>query len=527
MASADPVAVQIHRRASVEHGGAYPPETIPALASFLDELAERGVRYLLWKSNLHLTEALAGLTDLDLLVDREHALAFREVVGLHRLRPLVPPPGGAHPGMEHFLGLDKASGRLFHLHVHYQLVLGERYVKNYRVPMERHFLDSTRLLRGVPVPSVELELSVLAVRALLKYRARDVVKDVLRIRSPGIPAQIRAEMAWLLDQTTVERVRETLRAGGNVVPPHLACGLLETVTREPRSGLALLRLRTRARRALREFQRHGRLAATVEYVETAWNRRKRLRRRPPDALMTPAGGGLTVALIGADGSGKSTLVDELARWLRWKLEVRVYYMGSKEPSRRSRMLYLAYRALRRGHRTMVRRFGPESRAARPVGVVRDVTLALHHLSIGRDRASRYHAGRGDAQSGRVVIYDRFPLESLSPQPEHRLLDGPQIAASLGDSLGGLRGALAEIEERMYRTFRLPDQIVVLQVSPQVSVVRKPDHHLDVLAAKSRAAEELATLAEGRGRPVGVIRIDADRPLDEVLLALKARLWDVL
>ena len=51
--------------------------------------------------------------------------------------------------------------------MHEVLVLGERYVKNYHLPIEREFLDSVRLLDGVPVPSPELELGVLAVRALL------------------------------------------------------------------------------------------------------------------------------------------------------------------------------------------------------------------------------------------------------------------------------------------------------------------------------------------------------------------------
>ena len=53
--------------------------------------------------------------------------------------------------------------------------------------MERAFLESRRRQDGVPVPAPELELGVLSVRALLKYRARDVVKDVLEDPLAGDP----------------------------------------------------------------------------------------------------------------------------------------------------------------------------------------------------------------------------------------------------------------------------------------------------------------------------------------------------
>ncbi len=118
---------------------AYPSDTIPALAALLDEMADRRVRYCLWKSNIRLKEALAGETDLDLLVDREDALILREILGRHRLKQLVPHRASAYVGIEHFLGMDDASGRLFHLHIHYQLVLGEQHVRTIDFLWSRRF----------------------------------------------------------------------------------------------------------------------------------------------------------------------------------------------------------------------------------------------------------------------------------------------------------------------------------------------------------------------------------------------------
>ena len=62
------------------------------------------------------------------------------------------------------------------------------------------------------------------------------MKDVLKIRTPGLQSPMRDEIDWLLGQTTIERVGETLRAAGNVVPSDVACGFLRAYRGEPRAG---------------------------------------------------------------------------------------------------------------------------------------------------------------------------------------------------------------------------------------------------------------------------------------------------
>ena len=79
---------------------------------------------------------------------------------------------------------------------------------------------------------------------------------------------------------------------------------------------------------------------------------------------------------------------------------------------------------------------------------------------------------------------------------------------------------------MYEVFCLPDQLLVLEVSPDVAIDRKPDHLPEVVSVKSRAVRELATLAEGR-RGTAVTRLDADRPLTEVVLDVQTRVWDAI
>src|SRR3989304_19583 len=79
-------------------------------------LNQRGVRYCHWKSNRRLELGLCGRTDLDLLVDSEHATEFRGLLAEHQVKLVLAPPGKHYPSIENYLGFDPTTGKLFHLH---------------------------------------------------------------------------------------------------------------------------------------------------------------------------------------------------------------------------------------------------------------------------------------------------------------------------------------------------------------------------------------------------------------------------
>ncbi len=501
--------------------------SLEAVANLVQALNQHGVRYCHWKSNLRLEQGLRGQTDLDLLVDREHGQVFRRILCEHNVKPVLAAPGKRYPAIEDYLGFDPASGQLFHLHVHYQLVLGEQFVKNYRLPLEAHFLDSAQLRHGVKIPAPELEIIVLSIRALLKYRDRDAIKDVLSIRSPGLPTDILEEIAPLLEQTSLDRIAQTLAGVAGIVPADVVLQFLDIVVDTPRAGWSLCRLRRRTRRALGRYQRCSRLKATLKYFHELWRRRRSLLKFSSDQNMTPIAGGTIMALIGADGAGKSTMCQKLAQWLGRRLNVHSYYLGSKQPSRRSELLYILFRIARRSQRAVSRWLGEKNVLSKWIGGLRDILLSAHHLSIGQDRRRRYRAGKKKAMAGSIVIYDRYPLESISTGTEFRLLDGPQIAVTIDGEMGAITRALARAEKNLYRGIRLPDYLIVLGVSPDVSLQRKPDHRRAAIEAKARAVGELKAMANSDARKLGLIYLNADLPLEGVLSQLKTRIWRVL
>lgn len=470
-------------------------------ATTIGDAVDRGIRICSWKSNSHLSAGLVGDTDIDLLVAPDDEQDLNQLLSSRGWVQVESPPGGRHDGMTHYLGRDD-YGKLFHLHVHDRLVLGQRYSKNYVLPLTSVFLDSSNLEEGVPRPDPSIELVVLACRVLLKYRIRDTIKDVLGIRTPGVPLATIEEIDWCLDQVDDDRLEEGLRRCERTVPPDLIRSFLGIIQSKPRSGLRLWILKGRLERSLALHRRRSRLAAAGVYARALFESRTGLQRDPRLRLK---GRGIAMAMVGADGSGKTTISSELASWLGGKLAVSRYYMGSKQPSRMTTASYLAFRILRRGHREAT--FLGESVARRLLARMRDVLLAVHHLSVARDRLRRMKQARQDLSDGYVVIMDRYPLEALGTTKRIRLLDGPSIDAEAT----GLMGKLAQHESTLYRDFELPEAIMLLKVDPHIALERKPDHDLDALVEKTRGVAELEGLAESEGRDSRIYRINSNQP----------------
>ena len=159
---------------------------IALITQLADALEERGVSYCHWKSNTAISRSETGDNDLDLLVDRNQAAVFREVLSLAGFSRVERQGKPLPPGKEDYIGYDRESGKLVHVDVHYQLVLGHDRTKNYRIPLERAFLDSAERSGTFYLPPTELEYVVFLIRMVLKYAIWDeVLWQGLRGRRAG------------------------------------------------------------------------------------------------------------------------------------------------------------------------------------------------------------------------------------------------------------------------------------------------------------------------------------------------------
>lgn len=489
------------------------------VVSLFGALAAGGIRCCHWKSNSHLDAAISGETDLDLLVDRAQLDEFRRIVADHGFKAMRAAPGKDYPGVENHLGLDLGTSRVLHLHVHADLVLGQQFVKDYHLPIESAVLDSVREVSGIPIPAADMELIVLAMRAVLKYRARDALKDLLGVRGPGIPRAILAEATWLSQQTSGPRIERRLSELQGVVPAAVVREIIDVLTRGRTRGIRLIVLRARLRRALRRFRRLSRPRATLRYVAALWRKRRQSRRGDPKRRMRPTTGGTTIAVIGPDGAGKTSVIAATQRVLSTRMDVQTIYMGSSQPSaptralkRGSKLAFSATRVLER-HRLTARLLGsPTRRTAR-------LLLAMRRVVEGRQRGRRALEGQRAAETGSVVIFDRYPLEAV--RIHDRVMDGARLDTELSQPRGRLIEHLVRRERELHDRISPPDHVIALRVDPDVSLGRKPAHDPESIHAKSESITDATRTRSD------FLEIDANAPFEAVVREVNERIWDWL
>src|ERR1700694_209122 len=263
-------------------------------------LAMRGVSYGQWKGHGKRERWESGRGDIDLLVDRAAWADFADVLAGLGFKLALPPPGREAAGILHYFGLDERTGQLIHVHAYQRLVVGLPWRTHYRLPLERALLDSATQQAVFKTPAPELEIVVLVLRLSLRH----ALTDPLRRTPPRWLDGALPELDRLEDQATPEAVRAALARHF----PEVSVTLFERCRHALRGDYSpWRRLAVRVQLA-RALAAHASRPPVFALAERVWQRVRPLGQRL-------AGGGSVVALLGGDGSGKSTYAEALDAWL--------------------------------------------------------------------------------------------------------------------------------------------------------------------------------------------------------------------
>lgn len=470
--------------------------------ALLTGLDSAGVGYVHWKSNEHLEASLRGETDLDLLVPPEQILAFERVVANLGFVTMAIPRERRVPGVTAYLGFDPDTGCLLHLDVTSSLTVGERLLKNHVLGAEAWLMANPVSLHGVPTPSPERELIVLYVRCMLKTAWRQLVRSSLRGGSP-LPPRIRSELTWLAERVDPTSLSEAVASSDLPLTTAEIVEFHERVLGEDLDLTYVFRVRSSLRRRLRGHERLPRHRA----VPKRWWLRLRVA-RPVTALgfgipsRTLEGKGALVAVVGADGSGKSRLTRDLESWLAAKLVVRHVYFGQPKSGFWFKMLNKPGSLAR-------------SRQARsgPFASMSRYTDPLKWMMLGRRRRRMMSEALRMTARGSMVIAERFPLADFETMAVP--MDGPRLQRDPGRPK-----SWARYEQRQYDAIGQPDLLIVLDADLETLRGRKLDLGVDEHRAKVAA---VSILKPGPGRVI----IDAARPYDDVLTEAKRAVWETI
>lgn len=484
-----------------------PDGTLTLVLDLCHELWTSGVRYCHWKSNDMLVRSVRGENDLDLLIHRRDAQRFARVLTRLGFRQAVAPGGREHPGVSHHYALDAASGTFVHIHAHFMLVLGDDTTKNYRLPIERAYLASTRYEQVLPTPAPEFELAVFVVRMMLKH----ATWDAYAVGKGSLGQSERRELGWLLEHADHDSTLAVVTEHIAGVGVDLWSQCLDNLTGD---GGAAQRL-VLGRRMLRALRPHARRSwpadLTLRVVRRGtWGGRRYLLNKPVRKRLARTGA--TVAIVGGDGAGKSTAVAGAAQWLGGPLLVRQTHLGKPRPSLTTLLV--------KGPMYVARSAGllPSTHAVVDprTATVADFpgnAWALWHLLTARDRLREYRALRRVADSGGLVVSDRWPL------PQITLMDGPRTTWLLEcEDIGPFTRALAAREAALYRQIAPPDVLVVLRIDPEIAVARRSDEDGGYVRARN------TEVRDADWSRTGAVIVDAALPAEQVLASVKQAIW---
>jgi hypothetical protein len=485
------------------------------LHEVLTAFHRHNIRYCYWKSTRRIHAVLRGESDLDLLVGRpdQHRA---EMILLARDFKLFPMQANRdHPSMLSFLGHDEASGRIVHVHLHFRLIVGERLLRNYRLPWEDIVLRYALLHPVLQIRMLEptIEAVLLGVRSCVELRRSDPVALRSWQAVKHKFALDRADVAARVDPAALRDLATAL------LNDELAEMLVDAIFSE-RELEDQRRFRRCVVRHLSTFRAYNRLEARLRgswrgLLWAAGNMNRHFFLLPRPWSRRAPGGGCVIAIVGVDGSGKSTVAAAMRAWLGAEVDVVPIYFGTGDgkPSALLRPFKLMVPLARRIVTIKPKGASHGKVSNRPPGLLYGLLMMVWATVVAREKRNKLFAARRGAQRGLVIITDRYPQNENSA-----FNDGPLLTR-----LTAVPRWLRRFESATYALAQQlpPDLVVKLDVLATTAARREPDMDPAIIRERVMDLQRL-TFAGAR-----IVRVDAEQPLFHVIRTVKREIWRLL
>lgn len=470
------------------------------VVSLIDKWERAKVVNCHWKSTDHIEEAFCGLTDLDVLVDVKDASHAEQIAMSCGFIPMQTAEFRRYPSVYDFIAYDSVLNLFIHLHLHYQLVLGDRWVKAYRLPIESGVLHRRVWLNDYAtwIISPVDELVIFCARMCAKFDrpfgSEKIMQEasflVSRLGADNDFAQIDGEYPGPLISLAKTVIKNSIAAGA---------GQILKVKKE----MHLYR-----RMSLFRFFFLSKLRLGYRVIVELVRRKLKVfifgRRRLPR-------GGVTVAFVGMDGSGKTSAIARNSLFFSNQMDVATVFLGSGKSGapwyRRIVFNFFGTKAKFKNRQGSVE--GSRHRKKYPI-----YYLLWHWLCLS-DRIRRIKTVFRNRTSGVLVLVDRWLQDTIPGS-----LDGPKMNPDFVDSLFSPSVKKAELYTyRLARRFP-PDLVLRFVVSPSVSRMRKPGDLSKVQA--EQAKKDLLTIV---WPPYcDVVDINADESIEVVDANIRKAIW---
>jgi thymidylate kinase len=461
------------------------------------------IPYAAWKGCHELYIALEGKANVDILIDPDYQDRFQRLMCEY---------GFVHaeykqlsfPLVEHYYCYDKMLDQIGHLHVYYGLVTGESHTKSYHIPLEKEFL-SRRFMNDYGI----YELSYCdqaVVHAIRHYMKISSLLGYL------FWARERPDYVQEYDYISNGLISQ---AGG--ATSRVASIDLLTFNFGQLPMTVSISAYLDARRRISQLAHYRRLGTFEALFQSLYNFAVRVLIKI-FRVGKRLDKGIVFAISGVDGSGKSSLVKDLSKWLQDDFDVVTVHLGRPTPTMLTLLLYpfLFFYHLIQDRKAASLAIPTERTRINRVPR-HTIMFATRQLALAYERYQLARHARQRADSGWIVISDRYPSNSDGK------MDSPKLKVGTFKPLN----QFAKAERALYGYMPNADVVIWLDVTPETAIERNQQR---VKRGKETDAEIFYRHKNNQQldfRTKQTVIVDANHDYDTVLRNVKRILWELL
>lgn len=414
------------------------------LKILLGEFDAQEISYVSWKNNHQLQSVMSGNGDIDLFVPFDHRSKFINLCRAQGWIEVVNPVS-RHPWISHFYILG-GNYEVFHIHAYFKLITGETWLKEYIFPFGNWIIENRvwNADHDIWVVNNASQAYLFLVRHLLKCasisgrllykRELPSYDDEWKACSYSIGTK---DIQGPIDITSY--IDNSRAFGEKLKLPKIITALRFRWELSPFLRFKLFSLPFR--RFLSFFSRLSNKLLL-----------KRKKMFPKQ--------GITIAISGVDGSGKTTMLQEVDKILGRFLTIDRFHLGRPQ----GKLIEFIWRALgnKSGNSAIPGCFDittPSSRGKAINGAI----LALLRLRKARIVVNR-------ASHGGLMLIDRWPTDEVGK------MDGPRVI--LGENSGFIQRLCKRIELWAYSNMPLADICYFFVVPIEVAIERNRSRKKD-------------------------------------------------
>ncbi|WP_418790837.1 hypothetical protein [Phosphitispora sp. TUW77] len=483
------------------------------LENIFDKSNAENIKYLHWKSNEHISAALNGDTDLDIMVHPDDHKRFVHIIENEGFSLYQAVGKQSYISIFDYIKLDSESKKILHIHLHNRFVVGRKYFKEYLIPIEDTIFEKSIGDNNYPVKIMNpsQELIVLWIRYALKTSPIKFLVKGRRISNDFIK-----ESNWLEGRISSDGIDKVIQ-GLLIKNEADFIDIFMRFLKDNKKSFDTLNLIKAIRKNYKPYKTERitgfkylftRSKMIINYIC------QKLYFPVPYRRINPTGG-IIIAFIGSDGAGKSTVITILQKSLAKKIDIYYEYLGSGDgkSSFLRAPLQLFKKIIKGNIKLSIHNEAHKEDQLRKLSA----SKVLWAVSLAIEKQSKLKRIWKAKSRGMTVICDRYPQIQVAG-----INDGPLLYTWI-DSENRFKRKIAHWEFNIYKkaTVFKPDLLIKMVVDSDTAKKRKPNENPFIIERKVKIISDIDIPS------YHIEVIDATKPLEEVIEDVYTRISRIL